>query len=237
VPLLRSTRFARVVVVTGAAVAFPFAVARVLSGGHVLCPGGPAGWAFAALTGIVVGHLAALGRERWWGGGGSGAALTLAVLLLYGWVPAVLVSLSLVTLTGVVRRGRWGRAAVHGACDILGIGAAALVLAAWGTRPSVERPWLPEQWQLATLPELLLTAGACLLVARLLLWWCMAPPEALPTLARTALLRPCMVAVALLGIASLIVVVAVHMPLLLPLFGRRGPHRFPSASSTVSRSR
>ena len=51
-------------------------------------PAGTVGWSLALLTGIIVGHLVALGRDRWWGGTGSGAALTLAVLLLYGWVPA-----------------------------------------------------------------------------------------------------------------------------------------------------
>ncbi|MYW18308.1 hypothetical protein GT039_22685, partial [Streptomyces sp. SID2955] len=48
-----------------------------------------------------VGHLVMLGRARWWGGTGSGAALTLAVLLLYGWVAAGLVSLTVVVLVGV----------------------------------------------------------------------------------------------------------------------------------------
>lgn len=59
---------------------------RALDTGDALFPGSTTGWALAVLTGIIVGHLVALGRDRWWGGTGSGAALTLAVLLLYGWV-------------------------------------------------------------------------------------------------------------------------------------------------------
>ena len=97
------------------------------------------------LTGIIVGHLVALGRARWWGGTGSGAALTLAVLLLYGWVPAGMVSLTVVVLVGIARRNRWRQGVLHGAVDILGIGAGALVLAVVRTRarPS-RRPWSPE---------------------------------------------------------------------------------------------
>ncbi len=61
---------------------------RGFTGHDALFPSGTVGWALAVLTGVIVGHLVALGRARWWGGTGSGAALTLAVLLLYGWVPA-----------------------------------------------------------------------------------------------------------------------------------------------------
>ena len=86
-------------------------VYRTLSDGHALFPGGAVGWSLAVLTGIIVGHLVALGRDRWWGGTGSGAALTLAVLLLYGWVPAGLVSLAVVVLVGAARRHRWRQAA------------------------------------------------------------------------------------------------------------------------------
>lgn len=111
------------------------------------------GWSLAILTGIIVGHLVALGRDRWWGGTGSGAALALAVLLLYGWVPAVLVSLSVVVLVGAARRHRWRQAVVHGAVDILGLGTAALGLAAFGVASSVRHPWAPSSWNLAVLPK------------------------------------------------------------------------------------
>ncbi|MEU7279391.1 bifunctional diguanylate cyclase/phosphodiesterase [Streptomyces sp. NPDC045431] len=187
--------------------------------GHALFPGGAEGWSLAVLTGIIVGHLVALGRDRWWGGTGSGAALTLAVLLLYGWVPAGLVSLAVVVLVGVARRHRWRQGLLHGAADILGIGAAALVLAAFGDVPSVERPWRPLEWGIEAVPEVALAATAYLVVTRLLLWYTLAPPSGgLPTAARTALLRQGLVAVALLGIAPLICVVAVSLPVLLPLF-------------------
>lgn len=194
-------------------------IVTALSGRHALFPGGPVGWALALLTGIIVGHLVALGRDRWWGGTGSGAALTLGVLVLYGWVPAGLVSLAVVSLVGAARRHRWRQGLLHGSVDILGIGAGALVLAAFGEVPSVEKPWLPATWGLEAVPEIVFVAVAYLLATRFLLWIALAPRgDGLPTVARTALLRQALVAVALLGIAPLICVVAVSRPVLLPLF-------------------
>ncbi|MDX3851873.1 bifunctional diguanylate cyclase/phosphodiesterase [Streptomyces sp. AK02-01A] len=187
--------------------------------GRALFPGGTTGWAMAVLTGIIVGHLVALGRERWWGGTGSGAALTLSVLLLYGWVPAGLVSLAVVVLVGAARRHRWRQGVLNGAADMLGIGAAALVLALFGDVPTVERPWQPLDWGMGSVPEIVLAAGAQLFVTRLLLWYALTPGAGgLPTVARTALFRQGLVAVALLGIAPLICVIAVSQPVLLPLF-------------------
>ncbi|MFE5619615.1 putative bifunctional diguanylate cyclase/phosphodiesterase [Streptomyces sp. NPDC056470] len=192
---------------------------HVLSAGHGLFPGGAEGWSLAVLTGLIVGHLVALGRDRWWGGTGSGAALTLAVLLLHGWVPAGLVSMAVVLLVGAARRHRWRQGLLHGAVDVLGVGAAALVLAAFGDVPTVEHPWRPPDWGIADVPEVVLAAGTYLAVTRLLLWYALSPRSGgLPTVARTALLRQGLVAVALLGIAPLICVVAVAQPVLLPLF-------------------
>ncbi|MEU5655676.1 bifunctional diguanylate cyclase/phosphodiesterase [Streptomyces sp. NPDC047737] len=207
------------VVVAVAAVQLATGFYRTVRDGHALFPDGTAGWSLALLTGVIVGHLVALGRDRWWGGTGSGAALTLAVLLLYGWVAAGLVSLVVVVLVGTARRHRWWQGLLHGAVDILGIGAAALVLAAFGEVPSVETPWRPLHWGVDSVPEVLLAAGAYLLVTRVLLWYAHASQTGgLPTIARTALLRQGLVAVALLGIAPLICVVASAMPVLLPLF-------------------
>ncbi|NBM15961.1 bifunctional diguanylate cyclase/phosphodiesterase [Streptomyces sp. GC420] len=222
-PAARLRRFAlpAVPAATAAAAALVLAtgVFRTAAEGHALFPGGTAGWSLALLTGIVVGHLVALGRDRWWSGTGSGAALTLGVLLLYGWVPAGLVSLAVVTLVGAARRQRWRQGLLHGAADILGIGAAALPMAAFGDVPSVEEPWLPVNWGIGAVPEVVLAAGAYLAVTRLLLWYGTAPRGAgLPTVARTALVRQALVAVALLGIAPLICVVAAAKPVLLPLF-------------------
>ncbi|GAA2289768.1 cyclic Di-GMP phosphodiesterase RmdB [Streptomyces hawaiiensis] len=191
---------------------------RAFTGGHALFPAGTAGWSLAVLTGIIVGHLVMLGRSRWWGGTGSGAALTLAVLLLYGWVPAGMVSLTVVVLVGTARRNRWRQGVLHGAVDLLGIGAGALVLAVFGTVPSVESPAEPAAWTLATAPQVVLVAVAYLMVTRVLLWYLHAPRPGLPTVARTALVRQGLVAVALLGIAPLLCVVAVAKPILLPLF-------------------
>ncbi|MGW0817763.1 putative bifunctional diguanylate cyclase/phosphodiesterase [Streptomyces viridiviolaceus] len=191
---------------------------RAFTGGHALFPSGTVGWSLAVLTGVVVGHLVMLGRSRWWGGTGSGAALTLAVLLLYGWVPAGMVSLTVVVLVGVARRGHWRQGILHGAVDILGIAAGALLLGVCGSVPSVEEPWDPNTWTVYAVPKVVLVAVAYLAVTRALLWYLHTPRAGLPTVARTALVRQGLVAVALLGIAPLICVVAVARPLLLPLF-------------------
>ncbi|MEV2217211.1 bifunctional diguanylate cyclase/phosphodiesterase [Streptomyces sp. NPDC050997] len=192
---------------------------RAFTGGHALFPSGTVGWALAVLTGVIVGHLVALGRARWWGGTGSGAALTLAVLLLYGWVSAGMVSLTVVLLVGVARRHRWRQGVLHGAVDILGIATGALLLGAFGRVPSVERPWNSDTWTFYTAPQVVLVAIAYLAVTRILSWYLHAPRSGgLPTVARTALVRQGLVAVALLGIAPLICVVAAAEPILLPLF-------------------
>ncbi|MBQ0912220.1 bifunctional diguanylate cyclase/phosphodiesterase [Streptomyces sp. RM99] len=191
---------------------------RAFTDGQALFPSGTAGWALAVLTGIVVGHLVMLGRSRWWGGTGSGAALTLAVLLLYGWVPAGMVSLTVVVLVGIARRGRWRHGVLHGAVDILGIAAGATLLGVCGSVPSVEEPWDPATWGVYAAPKVVLVAVAYLAVTRALLWYLQTPRAGLPTVARTALVRQGLVAVALLGIAPLVCVVAVAKPLLLPLF-------------------
>ncbi|MEW2515114.1 bifunctional diguanylate cyclase/phosphodiesterase [Streptomyces sp. NPDC046870] len=192
---------------------------RAYAGHHALFPGGTVGWSLALLTGVIVGHLVMLGRARWWGGTGSGAALTLAVLLLYGWVPAGLVSLAVVVLVGIARRNRWRQGVLHGAADILGIGVGALLLGAFGRFPSVEEPWRPGTWSVAAAPEIVLVAVAYLAVGRGLLWYLYAPRGGgVPTVARTALVRQGLVAVALLGIAPLLCVVADTQPVLLPLF-------------------
>ncbi|KUN79541.1 putative bifunctional diguanylate cyclase/phosphodiesterase [Streptomyces griseoruber] len=206
-------------VVGAAAFALGAGFYRAFTGSHALFPSGTAGWSLALLTGVIVGHLVMLGRARWWGGTGSGAALTLAVLLLYGWVPAGLVSLTVVVLVGIARRHRWRQGVLHGAVDILGIGAGALLLAACGRVPSVEHPWYPDGWTVYTGPQVVLVAVAYLSVTRVLLWYLHAPRSGgLPTVARTALVRQGLVAVALLGIAPLVCVVAIAKPILLPLF-------------------
>ncbi|MEU6510375.1 bifunctional diguanylate cyclase/phosphodiesterase [Streptomyces sp. NPDC046942] len=192
---------------------------RAFTGHHALFPGGTVGWSLALLTGVIVGHLVMLGRARWWGGTGSGAALTLAVLLLYGWVPAGMVSLTVVVLVGVARRHRWRQGVLHGAVDLLGIGTGALLLGAFGRVPSVETPWRPGSWSIATVPEVVLAAVAYLAVSRGLLWYLHAPHGGkVPAVHRASLVRQGLMAVALLGIAPLLCVVADAGPVLLPLF-------------------
>ncbi|MEU7132537.1 bifunctional diguanylate cyclase/phosphodiesterase [Streptomyces sp. NPDC046261] len=206
------------VCVTLAALAFTVGTFRALSTDRALFPGQTAGWSLATLTALIVAHLVALGRDRWWGGTGSGAALTLAVLLLYGWIPAALISIAVVTLVATARRHRWRQALLHGAVDILGIAAAGGALAACGVTAAVEAPWLPDTWRLSAAPKIALAAFLYLAVTRALLWYSMAPRAALTSIARTALMRQALVGGALLGIAPLIAVVADHAPLLLPLF-------------------
>ncbi|MBW1601582.1 bifunctional diguanylate cyclase/phosphodiesterase [Streptomyces sp. JJ66] len=186
--------------------------------GDALFPGSRAGWALAVLSGLVVAHLVLVGRARWWGGTGSGAALTLAILLLYGWMPAVLVSVAVVFVAGLARHRRPGQAALHGAVDILGLAAAALVMAAFGHHTSVDRPWTPDTWHWAAVPEMTAIACTYLLVTRALQWYSVNPRPALPSAARTALLRHGLTCVALMGISPLIVVVAHARPVVLPLF-------------------
>ncbi|MDX3238438.1 bifunctional diguanylate cyclase/phosphodiesterase [Streptomyces sp. ME03-5709C] len=217
-PVLPATAL-RYSVVGAAAAALVIGVVHMLVDGSAFFPGGDVGWAFAVLTGIIVGHLVAMGRDRWWGGTGSGAALTLAMLLLYGWVPAVLVSLAVVVLVGAARRHRWREALLHGAVDILGIGAASLALSCFGNHPSVEQPWQPAAWGMAAVPAVLAAALGYLAATRALLWYAIVPRAgALPTVARSALIRQGFVGVALLGISPLIIIVAADLPLVLPLF-------------------
>ncbi|MEU9477164.1 bifunctional diguanylate cyclase/phosphodiesterase [Streptomyces sp. NPDC048191] len=207
------------VVVAAAALVIGAGFYRAFTGHHALFPCGTVGWSLALLTGVIVGHLVMLGRARWWGGTGSGAALTLAVLLLYGWVPAGMVSLTVVVLVGIARRHRWRQGVLHGAVDILGIGAGALLLGAFGRVPSVETPWRPDSWSIAAAPEVVLAAATYLAVSRGLQWYLYAPRAGgVPTVARTALVRQGLLAVALLGIAPLLCVVADAEPILLPLF-------------------
>ncbi|MFF2655538.1 putative bifunctional diguanylate cyclase/phosphodiesterase [Streptomyces sp. NPDC058045] len=192
---------------------------RALDGHHALFPTGLPGWSLAVLTGVIVGHLVALGRDRWWGGTGSGAALILAVLLLYGWIPAGMVSLIVVVLVAAARRQRWHQALLHGGSDLLGLAAGALVLHLGGRTPTVESPWKPETWTLGAAPQILLAATVYVCVSRLLLCKLQDPgADPLPTVARTALLRQSLVGLALLGITPLICVVATALPVLLPLF-------------------
>ena len=204
---------------TAATAALLIGALQGLDDGRALFPGDRPGWGFALLTGAVVAHLAVLGHGRRWSfGSGSGAALALSMLLLYGWLPAVLVSLSVATLAGAARRDRRPQALLHGAIDVLGVGAAALVLAASGERPTVEHRWEPAAWEATTALQLLLGALAYLLVTRVLHWLCSDPPGGLPSRAGLALRKQALMALALLCVAPLIVVVAAGKPLLLPLF-------------------
>ncbi|MEV6109044.1 bifunctional diguanylate cyclase/phosphodiesterase [Streptomyces sp. NPDC051940] len=205
-----------------AALVLAFGLWAAVADGRAVFPHGAAGWSLAVLTAVIVGHLVALGKDRWWGGMGSGAALTLATLLLYGWLPAVFISMVVVVLVGAARRNRWRQALLHGSVDVIGLGAAALVLMSFDVRPSVANPWRPDNWDMYVLPEVVTAALVYVVATRLLLWQAVAPQQGplgdRGTLARTAMMRQGLVGIALLGISPLIVVVAVHMPVLLPLF-------------------
>lgn len=191
---------------------------------HALFPAGVTGWSFAVLTGIIVGHLVALGRDRWWAGAGSGAALTLSVLMLYGWVSAVLVSLAVVVLVCAARSRCWREAGMRGTADILGITAAAAILAAFGIRPSVAQPWQMASWGVLAVPAVCVAALVYLVLTRGLLW-CYESPQVLHlrgaelrAVLRSEALRQSMVGITLLGVAPLITAVAEQHAMLLPLF-------------------
>ncbi|QKW09343.1 bifunctional diguanylate cyclase/phosphodiesterase [Streptomyces sp. NA04227] len=207
-------------IVVAAAALLGTGIQRAISGGHALFPGGTGGWALAVLTGALVGHLVALGHNRRWGTTGSSTSLTLAVLLLYGWAPAGMVSLAVVLLVSLARHQRWWQSLLQGSADLLGIGIGALLLWAFGRSPSVEAPWEPITWDRYTAPLLVLVALAYLTVTRGLLWAVDLPggPGRGGTSLRSALMRHGLVGIALLGIAPLICVVALARPVLLPLF-------------------
>jgi diguanylate cyclase (GGDEF)-like protein len=208
-----------VVVVAAAGFVLGAGFYRAFSGPHALFPPGAVGWSLALLTGVIVGHLVLLGRTRWWGGTGSAAALTLAVLLLYGWVPAGLVSLTVMVFSGVARRRGRRQNLLCGAVDMLGIAVGALTLALFGRFPSVEAPWQAQYWTGSAAPQVAAVAIAYLTVTRVLLWYLQAPgSDSLPVLTRTDVARQGLLAGALLGIAPLMCVVASVQPLLLPLF-------------------
>jgi diguanylate cyclase (GGDEF)-like protein len=102
---------------------------------------------------------------------------------------------------------------------VLGVAAASGLLQLLGVRADVEHPWGPDAWQLTAAPLMVVAAGVYVLVTRLLGWAAFARRfPAITTVARTAVLRQVMVAVALLGIPPLIMVVAAAVPVLLPLF-------------------
>ncbi|MEU3556229.1 putative bifunctional diguanylate cyclase/phosphodiesterase [Streptomyces fragilis] len=208
-----------VVVVAAAGFVLGAGFYRAFSGPHALFPPGAVGWSLALLTGVIVGHLVLLGRTRWWGGTGAGAALTLAVLLLYGWVPAGLVSLTVVVFSGMARRRSRLQNLLYGAVDILGIAVGAMVLALFGEFPSVEAPWQAQYWSGSVAPAVAAVAVAYLAVTRVLLWHLRAPcGDSLPVLTRTDVTRQGLLAAALFGIAPLMCVVASVQPMLLPLF-------------------
>ncbi|MFI0736668.1 putative bifunctional diguanylate cyclase/phosphodiesterase [Streptomyces sp. NPDC021100] len=195
-------------------------IERAAAAGHAVFPGRTVGWSLATLTALIVAHLVALGRDRWWGGSGSGAALTLAVLLLHGWIPAAVIGIAVVTFVTTARRHRWRQALLHCAVDVLGVAAGGAALGLLDVHASVEHPWLPSGWEPSDVPRIALAAFVYLTVTRALLWRHLAPPHSgfAGGPARAALLRQALVGGALLGIAPLIAVVAEHAPLLLPLF-------------------
>ncbi|MFD7918722.1 putative bifunctional diguanylate cyclase/phosphodiesterase [Streptomyces sp. NPDC059740] len=195
------------------------AAVRAAGSGAALYPSAAAGWGVVVLTGLLAVHLVVLGRNDEWVGSGSGAALSVAALLLYGWVTSVLVTLALILPAGLVRRRHQREAVLHGATDVVGIGAAALCQAGFGALPTGDLPWHPVAWSLAALPRILTCALVYLLVSRVLLWLTVAPHDSgVPTIARTALGRQALIGIALLGSAPLVVVVASHAPGFLPLF-------------------
>src|SRR5207245_1982713 len=77
-------------------------------------------------------------------------------------------------LRGAARRHRRRQALLHGAVDILGIGAAAVALAVFGEDPSVEHPWTPDTWGASAIPTVIAAALCYLAATRALLWYAVA---------------------------------------------------------------
>ncbi|RMI42252.1 putative bifunctional diguanylate cyclase/phosphodiesterase [Streptomyces triticirhizae] len=210
-------RWGRAAVVGTAVLMTAGGVASALDDGRGLFPGDRVGWGFAILALLVAAQLA-LADRRLNGGSSAGCALALSALLVHGWLPAVLVVVAVAGLVAAARPA-WGRAALwHGAVGVHGIGAAALVLASFGTTPSVERPWQPSEWDPATLPQLLLAGLAQILVCRALHGLNGQRPGAASLFGGFAWPRQMVVALALLCLAPLTAVVAETAPGLLPLF-------------------
>ncbi|UED86807.1 putative bifunctional diguanylate cyclase/phosphodiesterase [Streptomyces profundus] len=214
----RSRRYLRGAVLVIAVLLVLGGVRRVVEDGRSLFPSDEAGWGLGVLIGLVVAYFLALDRGRWLHGSSAGAALALATLLLYGWLPAVLVTVSMAAVIGVARVGPRRRPLHDGATEALGVGAAALVLAAFGTTPTVERPWSPADWGLESLPQLLLGACAYLLVVHTVHRLTVEPANGARALVTWPWPRDALVALALLCTTPLIAVVAVATPGLLPLF-------------------
>ncbi|WP_062205718.1 bifunctional diguanylate cyclase/phosphodiesterase [Streptomyces sp. NBRC 109706] len=214
----RSRRFLRIAVLVTAGLLVLGGVRRVVEDDRSFFPSDGPGWCLGILIGLVVAYFLAVDRGRWLRGSSAGSALALATLLLYGWLPAVLVTVAMAAVVGLVRGAPWREAPHDGAIEALGVGAAALVLAAFGTTPTVERPWSPADWGLDSLPQLLVGAGAYLLVVHSLHWLTGEPAAGGRALVTPAWPREALVALALLCTTPLIAVVAVATPGLLPLF-------------------
>lgn len=216
----RSRRWGRAAVLGTATLLTAGGVAAALGDGRSLFPDDRVGWGVAILTLLVAAELV-LADRCFRGGSSAGSALALSLLLVYGWLPAALVIVAIAASVAVVRPRHRAVVLWHGAIGVHGICAAALLLAAFGTTPSVESPRQPTDWGLGTLPQLFLAGCAYLLVSRVLVILTEEPGGAGRELLGFPWGRQLVVALALLGTAPLAAVAAVvaeAAPDLLPLF-------------------
>ncbi|NJQ13996.1 GGDEF domain-containing protein, partial [Streptomyces bohaiensis] len=204
-------RARRTLLLVGAAVALAAVLAEASVTGRAWLPPGAAGWGLLALAAalavpsVLPGH----GTARVTG---AVAPLSLAGLLLHGPSAALLLALPLV-LAPVVHRGRRLSAVLRAACEVTAVAVAAGAVALAGLLPPGSGPWTPEQWASAAVPALLVGGTAHLVLRGALLSRCLPP-----TVGPVGPARPAPAAAALLAAAPLIVVVATHAPVLLPLF-------------------
>ncbi|NJP67125.1 diguanylate cyclase domain-containing protein, partial [Streptomyces spiramenti] len=204
-------RAPRALVQAGALAALTAALAHTLVHGQPWLPHGAAAWGLLALS-VALAVPSLLPGHRTARPTGAVAPLALAGLLLHGPFAALLLALPLV-LAPAVRRGRRRPALVRASCEIAALAGAAAVVTLAGLLPPGAGPWTPEQWWRTVLPALVV-GGATHVLARGFLTTRCLPPTRSPASPP----RPAQAAAALLAAAPLIVVVATHAPVLLPLF-------------------
>ncbi|NJQ08414.1 GGDEF domain-containing protein, partial [Streptomyces lonarensis] len=179
--------------------------------GQPWLPPGAAGWGLPALAAALAAP-SLLPAHRAARPSGAVAPLALAGLLLHGPTAALLLTV-LPAVAPAVHRSHRRPALIRAACELVAVAAACAVVTPVGLLPAGEAPWTPEQWWSSAVPALLVGGGVHLAVRGVLTTRCL-PPSARPA----GPARPAPAAAALLSATPLIIVVAAHAPVLLPLF-------------------
>lgn len=212
VPALPAT----IVLVAGLALATGVLV--TLGKGDALFPGASIGWSLAILTGVIVGHLVALGRDRWWGGTAPAPPCPWPSCCSTAGCPppsSASPSSSWSAPPGVIAGDRpW--CTVPWTSSASAPRRSASPRSAWSpasATPGPRRPGTSPSSPKSSSPPPATSSSAADSCGS-------ASPAHRPAARhpRTAVLRQALVGIALLGISPLIAVCALHAPLLLPLF-------------------